>query len=62
LANSDNFTSLESGWYFDGIPAKTIKTRGKEKTAAYSGQIFNVSDPTMIGKDLKNGQENVLVL
>ena len=62
LANSDNFISLESGWYFDGIPAKTIKTRGKEKTAAYSGQIFNVSDPTMIGKDLKNGQESVLVL
>lgn len=62
LANSDNFTSLESGWYFDGVPAKTIKTRGKEKTAAYSGQIFSISDPTKISQDKKNGQESVLVL
>ena len=62
LANSDNFTSLDSGWYFDGIPAKTVKIRGKEKTAAYSGQIFQLTDPTQIGKDLKTEQESVLVL
>ena len=36
LANSDDFTSTETGWIFDGIPEK----RSKAKEAGYVGQIF----------------------
>jgi hypothetical protein len=37
LANSQNFITLEGGWYFDGVPSKTTKVNGKEKTSAYTG-------------------------
>ena len=36
LANSDNFTSTDTGWVFDGVPEK----RSKDKEAGYVGQIF----------------------
>lgn len=36
LANSDNFTTTEAGWVFDGVPEK----RSKNKEAGYVGQIF----------------------
>jgi hypothetical protein len=27
LANSDNFTSTDTGWIFDGVPEKRTKTK-----------------------------------
>jgi hypothetical protein len=33
LANSDNFTTTETGWIFDGVPEK----RSKNKKAGYVG-------------------------
>jgi hypothetical protein len=36
LANSDNFTTTDTGWVFDGVPEK----RNKKREAGYVGQIF----------------------
>ena len=36
LANSDDFTSTNTGWIFDGVPEKRTKT----KESGYVGQIF----------------------
>jgi hypothetical protein len=60
LANSDNFISLDSGWVFEGIPARTTKTKGVEKTAGYSGQLYTMD--TELVSENKPEQESVLVL
>jgi hypothetical protein len=36
LANSEDFTTTETGWIFDGAPEK----RTKNKETSYVGQIF----------------------
>jgi hypothetical protein len=62
LANSQNFISLEGGWYFDGVPAKTTKTNGKEKTSAYTGQIFTTTDSQTGHTEHNTNTDSVLVL
>jgi hypothetical protein len=62
LANSDDFTTLQSGWYFDGVPAQTTKTKGVEKTAAYSGQLFNLAEDNIETRIDSATPESVLIL
>ena len=62
LANSQNFISLESGWYFDGVPSKTTKIHGKEKTSAYTGQIFTTTDSQVNHSEHNTNTDSVLVL
>ena len=62
LANSDNFISLDSGWVFEGVPARTTKSKGVEKTAGYSGQLYTMEDNTVSENDKTQPSESVLVL
>ena len=62
LANSDNFISLDSGWVFEGVPARTTKSKGVEKTAGYSGQLYTMEDNTVTENDKTQPSESVLVL
>lgn len=57
LSNSDNFVSSDSGWVFDGAPAKGSKVNGKEKIVGYTGQVFELNNETD-----NNEQDSVLVL
>jgi hypothetical protein len=57
LSNSDNFISSDSGWVFDGAPAKGNRVNGKEKIVGYTGQIFEFNNETD-----NNEQDSVLVL
>lgn len=62
LANSDNFISLDTGWVFEGVPARTTKSKGVEKTAGYSGQLYTMEDNTVAENDKTQPSESVLVL
>lgn len=57
LSNSDNFVNSDSGWVFDGTPAKGSKVNGKEKIVGYTGQVFELNNETD-----NNEQDSVLVL
>ena len=61
LANSEDFVSLDSGWIFEGVPSKTVKLKGVEKLAGYSGQLYEVSSDDIIENRNKT-PDSVLVL